>query len=57
MAAKSKKTTPSSMGRPSGGAGPLGGGGASFANAKFVKAKAKTIKILFGTILIGCKSK
>ena len=58
MAAINKKTTPSSIGRPTGGPGPLcGGGGAYFANVKFVKAKAKTIKILFGTILIGCKNK
>jgi len=56
-AAANKKRTPLSTGRPGGIPGPLGGGGAFLANVKFVKAKAKTVKILFGTILIGCKSK
>lgn len=57
MAAINKKNRPLSIGRPGGPPGPRGGGGASLEKATFVKITAKNVKILFGTILIGCKSK
>lgn len=51
------KTTPPSTGNPGGGGTCGGGGPVGPAKAKLVKSSAKPLKILFGTILIGCKNK
>ncbi len=53
-----KKINPPSTGNPGGGGG-VGGGGSFGAARQSVreKASASSIKSLFGTIFIGCKSK
>ena len=57
IAARNNKTIPPSTGKPGGGGTCGGGGPVGPAKAKLVKSSAKPLKILFGTILIGCKNK